>query len=69
MVPIDPAMAILALFAFIGLLVFLSLSITILFRPTYLPALIDTLKVLGLALIGKRYSEAHKPDGEGNENT
>lgn len=56
----------LALVAFLALLVFLSLSLTAVFRPSYLPTLIEAYKVLGLALIGKRYSDRDENNEDGD---
>jgi len=58
----DAGTALLLFFSFVGLLVFLALTATAIFRPSQLPTLIEALKVLGLALIGKRYSDRDKSD-------
>lgn len=58
---IDAGTAVLALFAFIALLVFLSLTATAIFRPDHLRTLIEAYKVIALALVGKRYSDRNLP--------
>jgi hypothetical protein len=58
----DAGTALLALFALVALLVFLSLTATAIFRPGYLPTLIEAFKVIALALIGRKYSDRNHID-------
>lgn len=60
----DATTALVILFAFIGLLVFASLSFTAIFRPDHLRTLIEAYKVIALALVGKRYSDRKNDDDD-----
>lgn len=63
----DVGNALLLFFAFIALLVFLSLTATAIFRPSKLATLIEAYKVIALALVGRKYSDRLNSDRKPND--